>query len=782
MEFEPKIKEKRWDPSFEERIFEKWQEEGIFKFDKDSDKKVFSIDTPPPYVNTPIHIGHAYTYVVMDMIARFKRMKGFNVLFPIGLDKNGLPIEVQAEKTFGISIRDTPREEFIQKCKELIEKSGEVSLKSFQRLGLSCNSWEKSYEVGGRYDTDDPEYRRLTQEIFIKLWREGLIYEAEQATNYCPVCQTTISDAEVEYKEKKTFLDYIKFKVKETGEEIIIATTRPELLCACKLVIFNPEDERYKHLEGKHAIVPIFGQEVPIKPHPYAKPEFGSGLVMICTYGDYSDLRICRELGIQPTFAIDQEGRMNENAGKYKGLKVEEARRKIEEDLKEMGILVKQEEIIHSQPICWRSKNPIEFVPMKEFYLKQVEFKKRLLELADEMKFYAPFSKQLLINWINSLSMDWPISRRRYYGTEIPLWYCKKCGYVYVPEPGKYYRPWKEKPPIESCPKCGSKEFEGEKRVFDTWFDSSNSQFYILGYLWDKEFFQKNFPCSLRPQGKEIVRTWLYFSLLKSFLLFGQKPFENVWIHFHVVDEKGEKMSKSLGNVIDPQEVLEKYGAEAFRIWVCLEGDISKGDIRCSFRKIEGCSKFLTKLWNIARFISRFPIPEEAELMPSDKWILGELSKLVRQVEKEFEEYSFFNGVTAIRNFAWNIFASHYIEMVKKRAYGEGFEEKEQKAAWYTLHTCLKTILKLLAPAIPFITDVLWRKLYGEKSIHVEEFPKPEWSEELCSLTEKLIQFNSKVWDEKKKRGMSLKENISIEIPSELSIFEKDLRAMHNIQ
>ena len=294
MEFEPKIKEKRWDPSFEERIFEKWQEEGIFKFDKDSDKKVFSIDTPPPYVNTPIHIGHAYTYVVMDMIARFKRMKGFNVLFPIGLDKNGLPIEVQAEKTFGISIRDTPREEFIQKCKELIEKSGEVSLKSFQRLGLSCNSWEKSYEVGGRYDTDDPEYRRLTQEIFIKLWREGLIYEAEQATNYCPVCQTTISDAEVEYKEKKTFLDYIKFKVKETGEEIIIATTRPELLCACKLVIFNPEDERYKHLEGKHAIVPIFGQEVPIKPHPYAKPEFGSGLVMICTYGDYSDLRICR--------------------------------------------------------------------------------------------------------------------------------------------------------------------------------------------------------------------------------------------------------------------------------------------------------------------------------------------------------------------------------------------------------------------------------------------------------------------------------------------------------
>ncbi|MEM5836675.1 MAG: valine--tRNA ligase [Candidatus Aenigmatarchaeota archaeon] len=782
MQFEPKIQEKIWDKNLEPFIFEKWQKDGIFKFNKRSRKKVFSIDTPPPYVNTPIHIGHAYTYVIMDMIARFKRMTGFNVLFPMGLDKNGLPIEVQAEKEFGISIVSTPREEFIQKCKELIKRSGDISLDSFKKLGLSCNSWETSYEIGGKYDTDDPEYRRLTQETFIKLWKEGLIYEDVKPANYCPVCRTTISDAEVEYEEKRALLNYIKFKVKETDEEIIIATTRPELLATCKLIIFNPEDERYKKLEGLHALVPIFGIEVPIISHPYAKPEFGSGLVMICSYGDYSDLRILRELNIEPTYAIDEEGKMNENAGKYKGLKVEEARKKIIEDLKSLNLIVKQEEIEQRQPVCWRSKNPIEFVPMKEFYLKQLPFKEDLLKISEELKFYAPESKQILIDWINSINLDWVISRRRYYGTEIPIWYCKKCGYIYVPEAGKYYVPWKEAPPIEACPKCGSKEFEGEKRVFDTWFDSSNSEIYILGYLWDKRFFEKNFPCSLRPQGKEIVRTWLYFTLLKAYLLFKKRAFEEVWLNHHVVDEKGEKMSKSAGNVIDPQEVLKRYGAEAFRIWTCLEGDITKGDIRCSFERIEGNSKFLTKFWNIARFVSMFPFPRKAKLMPIDEWILTELSKLIEKVRKSYENYSFYEGATSIRDFTWNLFASHYIEIVKKRAYGEGFTKEEQKAAWFTLHTCLKNLLLLLAPITPFITEHIWLKLYGNKSIHLQAFPKPVLTSDLDKLTQKIVEFNSKVWNLKKEKGFSLKDGIEIEIPEELKIFEKDLKAMHNIK
>jgi len=789
LNFRPKIKDKTWDPAKEVLLFRKWQEEGIYRFDENSEKEVFSIDTPPPYVNTPVHIGQAYTYVWMDIFARYKRMMGYNVLFPIGLDKNGLPIEVQVEKTFGIVMHETPREEFIEKCKQILQESGEASLDTFKRLGLSCNSWDLEYKIGGRYETDDPEYRRLTQETFIEFWKRGLIYEDEKVTNYCPICRTTISDAEVEYEEEETLLNYIKFKVQETGEDIVIATTRPELLCSCLIVLFNPSDKRYQHLEGKHAIVPIYGRIVEIIPHPYAKPEFGSGLVMICSFGDYSDVRILRELDLKPIFAIDEKGMMNKNAGKYAGLKVEDARKRIIEDLKAEGLLVKQEKIIQRRPICWRSKNPIEFVPMKEFYLRQVEFKKEILKLADEMRFFAPESKQILIDWVNSIDIDWVISRRRYYGTEIPLWYCEGCGYIYVPEPGRYYQPWREPPPIDKCPKCGGKKFRGEERTFDTWFDSATSEIYILGYLWNKEFFRRNFPCSLRPQGKEIVRNWLYFTILKSFLLFGKKPFKNVWIHMHVVDEQGRKMSKSAGNVIDPQDVIRMFGSEAFRIWSALEGNITKGDIRCSFERIRGTSKFLTKLWNIARFISSFPqVSENYELAPLDRMILAKLNELIGECRRGYEDMNAFHAGTAIRAFTWNIFADHYLEAVKPRAYNRDglFDPKLQRGAWYTLHECLKTILKLLAPICPFITEAIWLELYSKESIHVQRFPTEvdEWKDSIINLLPKFMDFNNAIWQYKKKNNIALNQEIKevVYAPIDLKPLEDDLKAMHKIK
>ncbi len=772
---EAKIKEKRWEPGKEQELFEKWQKDGLYKFDKDCKKKLFSIDTPPPYVNTPIHMGHAFTYTIMDIMARFKRMTGFNVLFPLGLDKNGLPIEVQAEKVFKISMHDTPREEFIQKCKQIIEQAGDASLDSFKRLGLSCNSWKNEHDLGSKYDTDNPEFRRLTQETFIEFWKKGLVYEDLKPANYCPVCRTTISDAEVEYKEEKTDLNYIKFKVKETGKEILIATTRPELLCTCKIVIFNPEDERYKTLAGKTAIVPIFDQEVDIMAHPYADPKFGSGMVMVCSFGDYGDVRLLRELDINPTYAIDDKWKMTETAGKYKGLFVKDARKAVIEDLKKAGLLEKQEKIDQRQPICWRSKNPIEFVPMKELYLKQLDSKDDLLDVAKKTEFFADESRQILNDWINALNIDWVLSRRRYYGTEIPLWYCTKCGEAIVPEPGKYYQPWKDKSPVEICPKCGNASFRGETRVFDTWFDSSSSVLYILGYLWDKEFFTENFPATIRPQGKEIIRTWLYFTLLKAWLQFENKPFHQIWINHHVIDEKGTKMSKSLGNIIDPQEVFKKFGAEAFRAWVCFEGDITKGDIRCSFERIEGSAKFLTKLWNIARFISMFPDAEQAELEPADEWILAELSQTIDKVFKSCERYAFNQAINDIRDFAWNLFADHYIEMIKTRAYAN------DKSALYTLHECLKNILLLLAPINPFITEQIWLELYGKDSIHVQNFPKAKVRSKLTTLTKGLVDFNSKVWNLKKEKGISLKEKIEVNVPAELKPFEKDLKAMHNI-
>lgn len=782
MEFEAKLKVKKWDPEFEKEIFDRWQAEKLFDFDKDSKKILFSIDTPPPYVNTPIHIGHAYTYVWQDIMARSKRMKGFNVLFPMGLDKNGLPIEVMAEKIFKISMHETPREEFIQKCKEVITKAGEASLDSFKKLGLSCNNWKTEYKLGGKYDTDDPEYRRLTQETFIDLWKKGLIYQDKKTTNYCSICGTAIADAEVEYEEGSAKLNYVKFKVEKTGEEIAIATTRPELLCSCKIILYNPEDERYKHLEGKHAIVPIFNLKVEIMPHPYAKMDYGSGLVMICSFGDYGDIRLLRELRIDPTYAIDPEGKMNKNAGDYNGMMIDDARKKIIEDLVKGGFMEKQETVEHRTPICWRSKNPIEFVPMKEFFLNQTDFVDDLLDMQNDMSFFAPESRQILIDWINSVSMDWVLSRRRYYGTEIPLWYCKKCDYIHVPEPGKYYRPWKDKCPIEKCPECDSTEFEGEVRTFDTWFDSSSSEAYVMGYLWDREFFDKNFPCSMRPQGKEIVRTWLYYTFLKSFHLYGKAPFNDCWIHMHVVDDTGIKMSKSLGNVIDPQEIMKKYGAEAFRVWSTLEGDITKGDIRCSFDRIEGNSKFLTKLWNVSRFVSMFPIDDEVELADTDKWILSELGKLVEDTSELYDIYAFSDVANMIRNFVWNVFASNYVEMVKKRAYGHECTEVERKSAWYTLHTVMKTILKLLSPITPFITDYIWREVYSKRTINLEKYPENEWKFGLEKLTEGLLEFNSKIWKIKKDRGMSLRDGIRIPVPAELEVFRKDLDKMHNIE
>jgi valyl-tRNA synthetase len=543
--------------------------------------------------------------------------------------------------------------------------------------------------------------------------------------------------------------------------------------------------------------VPPYNIEIPIMPHPYAKQDFGTGLVMICSFGDYSDVRILREMDISPTYSINARGRMTRAAGKYKGMKVMEARAAIVADLQSAGLVENQEPIAQRQPICWRSKNPIEFVPMKEIYLKQVDEKDDVLKIAASLHLFGPESRQILIDWVNSINIDWVLSRRRYYGTEVPLWYCNSCKEVIVPPVGKYYQPWKQNPPVKRCPKCGGRKFVGETRTFDTWFDSSSSEYYILGYLWDKRFWRKNMPCSLRPQGKEIIRTWLYFTLLKAWLLDETQAFEDVWINHHVVDDKGEKMSKSVGNIVDPQEILKKYGAEAFRIWVTLEGDITKGDIRCSFERIEGTSKFLTKLWNIARFISSFPIPEKrsVSLQPADRWILTELNELVRLVDEKYEQYRFNDAATAIRDFAWNVFAAHYLEMVKPRAYSVGEKvrrlkdvPKPTRAAWYTLHKCLRTLTMLLAPIIPFATDQIWMDLYARSkrdSVHAEKFPEPakliKADKKLVETGKELMEFNSMVWNTKKEKGTSLRDPIGMKVPKKLKSFESDLKAMHNL-
>ena len=769
---EPKISEKAWNPELEKKILKQWEEEKIYDFVPQEDN--FTIDTPPPYPSgRPWHIGAAAHYSQIDMIARTARMAGKNVYFPIGIDRNGLPVELYTEKKHKIRMRETDREEFLNLCRNALDDLEAEMILIMKNLGISG-------DFANYYRTDSEEYRTLTQSTFIDLWKKGQIYLANRPNNYDWVSGTTIADAEIIYEDLPTKLVYMKFKIKDTDQEIIIASTRPELVCACKTIIVNPKDERYTQYIGKKIIVPITNVEVELRTHHSAQQEFGSGAVMVCSYGDQNDVALFRELGLEEIVVIGLDGRMTKAAGEYAGLKPKQARTKIIEDLEINGLVEKIEDIIHRTPVSERSKIPIEIIPMEEYYLKQKESVEKIKKLGQEITFHPTMHKQILMNWLESINIDWPISRRRYYGTEIPIWYCKNCSEPYVPEPGKYYRPWNEKCPISNCTKCNSTEFVGEERTFDTWMDSSISPLFVSKFNVDNEFFNKVYPAAIRPQAKDIVRTWLYYTLLRCEQLTGKKPWSEAWIMGYGLDEKGMKMSKSKGNAIDPLPLIEKLGADTFRFWSASE--INHGyDFRCNEQKIESNKKFLSKLWNVSRFLSSFPVIESGTLTASDKWVLSELDNLVKECKKGYDEYNFFIPAIAIREFTWNLFAAHYIEMVKARAYGIGFSDEERNGAIFTLHKTLSTILKLLAPITPFITEHLWKILYSKESIHKQKQVEPENIETQSDITKEITEFNSKVWNEKKSQSLSLKDSIKIEIPKILEPFKKDLKSMHNL-
>ncbi|MFB0568120.1 MAG: valine--tRNA ligase [Nitrososphaeria archaeon] len=775
-DLQPAIKERRWNVDRQQKLFRKWRREGIYSFNPRTKKKIFTIDTPPPYPSGKVwHIGAAAHYSEIDMVARAARMMGFKVYFPIGIDRNGLPVELYTERRFGVSIKDTPREKFVQLCIHALDDLEEHLIGIMKTMGLSG-------DFDHHYRTDSRDYRKLTQATFIKLWHRGLIYEDKRPNNYCVDCGTTIADAEIEYRDLPAELVYVDFGLKGSEEKLTIATTRPELLCSCQAVIVNPGDERYRNLPGKSAVVPIYEREVPIMAHPYAKPEFGTGVVMVCSYGDYSDVQLFRELKLKEIVAVSMDGTMTEAAGLLSGLTVNEARRRMKDELAERGLLAKVESTTHRTPICERSETPIEIVPMPEFYLKQMNFLDEVRGIANRLKFYPEMHRQILLNWIDSISIDWPISRRRYYGTEIPIWYCVSCNSPNLPKPGRYYQPWRQAPPFNKCSRCGSTEgFVGETKTLDTWMDSAISPLYISGYLRDESKFKRLYPNTLRAQGKDIIRTWLYYTLLRCYQLTGKAPFRMAWITGMGLDAQGRAMHRHLRNVIDPVPILEKYGADSFRFWASSEAAVGH-DYRCSEERVAAASRFVTKLWNVSRFISAFPKPRTARLTTSDRWILAELSKLVKSCLEGYQTFDFFVPSNRTRDFLWNLFAPHYVELCKNRAYGKAVSKEEQRAAWFTLHTCLKTILLLLAPVMPFVTDEIWSTMYRRRSIHTQLFPKAAWKTSHSRYTQDLTDFNSHVWNVKKNKGVSLRESVEVEVPASLAPFTKDLKTMHNIK
>lgn len=783
---EPRITEKSWNRSMEPDVMADWKNDTRFDFDEKSKKPLFSIDTPPPYVNAPIHMGHATTYTLMDFFARFQRMNGKEVLFPIGLDRNGLPIEAAAEKKFDVRAHEVTREKFLQMCEEMLESASDQSLESFSKLGIRFSGLNKGTALGDIYYTDSNDYRTLSQGTFIDLWNRGLIYEDTRVNNFDPGTRTTIADAEIEYVEKETMFNDIVFTCKETGEELIIGTTRPELVCTCGMVVFNSDDERYAHLAGKTAVTPIYGKEIPIKAHPLAKIDKGTGLVMMCLAGDYTDIQFFREQKLVQRVAIGTDGKMNDVAGFLQGLPVKKAREKMIETLKEKGLLKNQKKVMHRTPISERSKAEIEFVELPELYLKQLEFKQELVRMANEVQFFNADSRKILLSWIDSVSIDWPISRKRFYATEVPLWYCTKCNHPQLAGKGTYVKPWKEKPPIEKCPKCSNKEWRGDERVLDTWFDSSISPLYVMGYERFPEFFKQHPQCTLRPQGKEIVRTWLYYTLLRGYLLTGKTIFQDVYIHHHVLDEKGIKMSKSLGNIIDPMKVHERFGAEPFRLWAASEGNMEQTDFRCSMDRIDSHGKVLTKLWNVARFISQFDAPQSFDPQKVtnelDRWMMGHVDQLVVLSQERMNAYDFYHPAMQARQCLYDFLASNYLELVKSRAYNADnqFSKADQQSATGTLYYCLKQLLLVMAPIIPFATQKLYQSLFNE-NVHHQAFPKPIGV--TSSLpTDVLLEQNSKIWTAKKEKGLSL--NAPIEewtFPVSLKPIENDLKSCHQI-
>lgn len=791
---EPIITSTSWNHEIESQVLKSWDSENLYSFTlkkNDNSDRVFVIDTPPPYPSgKPWHIGAAAHYAQIDMIARTARMNGHNVMFPIGIDRNGLPVEIYTEKKYKVRMRQVPREKFLELCKTALDDLEKEMIEIMINLGLSGNF--KEY-----YRTDSIEFRTLTQKTFIDLWNEGLIYISNRPNNYCIDCGTTISDAEIIYDDLPTNLIYMFFSIADkNNEKIVVASTRPELLFACQAVIINPKDKRYSHLIGKDVIIPLFKRKVPILTHHSAKPDFGSGVVMVCSYGDHNDVQVFRELNLKEIISVDENGYTTPSAGKYSNLKLKHARQKIIDDLRNASFIEREENIMHRTPICERSKTQIEIIPLQDYYLKQLDYIPILKAFTKKLNFYPPVHKQILKNWLNAVSIDWPISRRRFYGTEIPIWFCQNCKSPNLPKSGNYYQPWKEKPPFDTCANCGFNEFIGEEKTFDTWMDSSITPLFISKFSQDSEFYCRTYPTTIRPQAKDIIRTWLYYTMLRCYQLTEKLPWPNVWVMGYGVDEKGKKMSKSKGNVVDPFPIIQKYGADTFRFWSASETNLGQ-DFRCSEQSISNSQKFLSKLWNLGRFLSSFEVPKEFSTEPlknnnillhTDKWILSELDKLINTCIKGYDNYNFFIPATSIRDFTWNVFASHYVEMIKGRAY-DNQNKNFQVSSLYTLHRCFSIILLLVAPICPFITEKLWKTLYSSESIHIQRFPKTnDFFKDFEKYTEKIIEFNSLVWNKKKNsinpntgKPLSLKDATSVNVPSELKEFVEDLKTMHNL-
>ena len=750
-----------------------WEENHIYKYDETSSEEVYSVDTPPPTMSGKMHIGHASSYTHEDVVVRFERMKGKNIIFPFGTDNNGLATERFIEKEKGVSSQKMERTAFIDLCNKTLEETRPAFVQSWKDIGMSAD-----FDLN--YSTIDKESQKVSQKYFLELLEKSLAYKKEAPILWCPLCGTAVAQAELEDKNiPSTFYD-INFDLKDGGT-ITIATTRPELLSSCTAIFVNNEDERYKHLISKKVITPIFKDEVEILADEKVDKEKGTGIVMCCTFGDTTDIEWYLGHNLELKTSIDKFGKMTALAGEFSGLKIKEAREKIVQKLKEENRVIKETSIEHLVNVHERCGTEIEILSTSQWFIKILENKEKFIERGREINWTPKHAIHRYENWINNLKWDWCISRQRFFGIPFPVWYCEKCGQIMTPS--------KEDLPVDptsSKPKnkcsCGSDSFIGEKDVMDTWATSS-----LTPQILENLIHKKISPLNVRAQAHDIISTWLFYTVVRGEYINNSIPWKEALISGFVLDSKGEKMSKSKGNIVEPKDIIEKYGADCLRYWAT---NTSWGkDIKYDENELKNGKKLITKITNACNFASQ-NLKETAplELYPLDRYFFIKLNKVVKEVNDLYSKREISQAKTTIERFFWNNFCDNYLEISKWRIYGE--EGNDKDSAKYTLYKSILTIIKMFAPIIPFTTEEIYQNYFLStskiKSIHLNKFPEFNENlidEEVEKRGDAMIKYLEEIRKMKSEKGLSQKTEIeSFEIKEDLGQFEKDLKETAKIK
>jgi valyl-tRNA synthetase len=770
--YEPNEAEKKW--------IAYWDKEGIFAFKPDAKGDVYSIDTPPPTVSGKMHIGHAFSYTQQDIIARYQRLRGKNVFYPFGTDDNGLPTERLVEKMKNVKGAKMERQAFIKLCEETLKEIRPAFIADWKRIGMSC-------DFNLFYSTINEHCQRISQWSFLDLHKQGRAYRKEAPALWCPLCETAISQVECRDEEKHSTFNDIVFKV--DGKELVIATTRPEMLPACVAIFAHPTDDRYKKLFGKKAKVPLFDFEVPILADERADPEKGTGIVMCCTFGDQTDIAwyLAHKLPLKQ--ALGKNGLMTELAGKYANMIVPKARKLIIEDLKAAGLLKGQKPIAHPVKVHERCGTDVEIINSKQWFIKYLDLKEDLLKWGAELGWHPDFMKHRYDNWVKGLQWDWLISRQRFFGVPFPVWYCAKCDEPAFADDKKLpVEPLKDKPPIAACPKCKSKDFVPEKDVLDTWATSSMTPQLAIQLVPEK-YRAKLYPMSLRPQAHEIISFWLFNTLVKSRMHYKKNPWKDVVLSGYVTDPLGEKMSKSKGNVVDPQAVLAKYSADALRYWA---GASKLGeDIAYQEKELVAGDKFVTKFWNAAKFAAMHlkdtdlkKLVKKEPTAAVDQWIQHRLAETIEQATIAFDSYEYSRAKTAIEQFFWKDFCDNYLELSKHRVY-EATNSADKESAQIVIAKCLSALVRLFAPFTPFITEEVYHSYFhaseGYPSVHVAGWPaEPKKHKDAGAIGAVVVEVLAAVRKHKSEKKVSMKapvKNIIVETAIDIASALDDLKA-----